>query len=105
MVKSGVDKYSNMTALVVGQLVFGGAFLPFVKVPTIESLPYLAGSVACHIGYQFFLLFSYRIGNLTHVYPIARGVGPLFVTAATHWSMGMAHVRLVLHSHSLAGPA
>ncbi len=103
MVKSGVDKYSNMTALVVGQLVFGGAFLPFVKVPTIESLPYLAGSVACHIGYQFFLLFSYRIGNLTHVYPIARGVGPLFVTAFSVLVLGVHLSSMQLIAVALIG--
>jgi len=81
MVKSGADKYANMTALVLGQLVFGGACTLFVAIPTVEIIPYLVGSVVLHIGYQLFLLFSYSVGNLTHVYPIARGVAPLFVTA------------------------
>ena len=37
-------------------------------------------SVIIHQGYQWFLLSSYEIGDLTKVYPIARGTGPLVAT-------------------------
>lgn len=96
MIKGGTDQFSKMTALVIGQLLFGAACLPFVKLPTYESLPFLAASIACHIGYQLFLLLSYRVGNLTHVYPIARGVGPLFVTGFSVFVLGVHLVSMQL---------
>ena len=37
-------------------------------------------SVALHTGYKLFLVQAYRHGDLSQVYPIARGVAPLFVT-------------------------
>jgi drug/metabolite transporter (DMT)-like permease len=57
------------------------AAIPFLPVPLVASWPFLAGSVALHSGYIFFLLMAYRHGDLGHVYPIARGSAPLLVTA------------------------
>jgi hypothetical protein len=38
----------------------------------------LTGAVL-HLGYQLFLLASYRIDDLSQVYPLAWGAAPLFV--------------------------
>src|ERR687893_11392 len=35
------------------------------------------GSAALHMGYFLFLQLGYRLGDLSTVYPLARGVGPL----------------------------
>jgi drug/metabolite transporter (DMT)-like permease len=40
---------------------------------------WLAASVAIHNFYYFFLLKMYATGDLSHTYPIARGLGPLLV--------------------------
>ncbi|MFQ3184676.1 MAG: hypothetical protein ACI9RO_002326 [Alteromonas macleodii] len=53
--------------------------LIFVPMPDLACWPYLLGSLAFHFGYQVCLLNSYRIGNLTQVYPVARGIAPLIV--------------------------
>ncbi len=45
--------------------------------------------MAFHIAYQLFLLFSYRIGDLTHVYPIARGAAPLIVAGVSVMALGV----------------
>ncbi len=50
--------------------------LPFASFPRQEAWPYLAGSLALHLAYQLFLVRSYRTGDLSQVYPIARGLGP-----------------------------
>ncbi|UCE87544.1 MAG: EamA family transporter [Deltaproteobacteria bacterium] len=55
--------------------------LPFVPIPAPASWPYLVLSMALHAAYQTALLLSYRVGDLSHVYPIARGVAPLPVAA------------------------
>ncbi|MEM8492750.1 MAG: DMT family transporter [Pseudomonadota bacterium] len=83
LVKGGRDKTVAMAAVVVGQMPCGCVVLLFVPTPSVESLPYLACGVALHLGYQFFLLSSYRLGDLTQVYPIARGSAPLLVAAVS----------------------
>ena len=52
------------------------AFLPL---PSPESWPYIALSVLLHQGYLIFLLLAYRFGDLSHVYPLARGSAPLVI--------------------------
>jgi len=54
--------------------------IPFVAFPTLESWPYIGLSLVLHNFYHLLLIASYRLGDLSHVYPIARGVSPLIVT-------------------------
>ena len=89
LVKGGVDKALGMCAVVLGQGIFGAVVLPFVEAPAAESWPYLVASVLLHIGYQLFLMTSYRIGDLTQVYPIARGTAPLIVAAVSVLALGV----------------
>jgi drug/metabolite transporter (DMT)-like permease len=63
----------------VGGLVALPCALALSK-PDASSWPYLALSSALQIGYCLFLVRAYRNGHLSHVYPIARGTAPLFVT-------------------------
>ena len=44
-----------------------------------ESWKYLLLSAALNNVYFFFLIESYRVGDLSHAYPIARGSAPLLV--------------------------
>jgi drug/metabolite transporter (DMT)-like permease len=83
LVKGGSDKAAAMTAVILGQGVFGLASLAIAPLPAAESLPYLAGSVALHLGYNVLLIFAYKAGDLTQVYPIARGASPLIVALVT----------------------
>ena len=48
-----------------------------------ESWPFLAAAVLLHFGYNLFLLISYRFGDFTQVYPIARGSAPLLVAGVS----------------------
>lgn len=89
LVKGGADKDVSMAAVVIGQGICGGAVLLFVPAPAIECLPYLVLGIALHLGYQVFLLAAYRIGDLTQVYPIARGVAPLLVAAFSLLVLGV----------------
>jgi drug/metabolite transporter (DMT)-like permease len=89
VVKSGHDKYLAMTAIVVGHAPLAVLALPFVPAPAVESWPYLAGGIALHFGYQLFLMMSYRIGDLTQVYPIARGTAPMLVAGVSVVFLGV----------------
>lgn len=79
LVKAGTDKKIRMAALVFGHLPLALLVLPFVPYPAIESWGYILVGAVLHFGYQIFLMHSYRVGDLTQVYPIARGLAPLLV--------------------------
>lgn len=83
MAKGGKDKTLSMAAVIIGHSPFALVALVFVPLPTVASLPYLAGGMVLHFGYQVFLINSYKIGDLTQVYPIARGIAPLIVAAVS----------------------
>ena len=79
LVKSGRDRVLTMALVTaVGSVVAAGG-LPFVPLPARASWPFLLLSGVIHIGYYYFLLQAYRVGDLSHVYPVARGAAPLFV--------------------------
>lgn len=78
-IKDSGDKFVNMAGIILGQAPLAALSLLFVPMPLFESLPYLLAGIVLHVGYQFFLPLSYKHGDLTLVYPIARGVAPLIV--------------------------
>ena len=84
LVKSGTDALVNMTLIMGTGGLIALAFTPFVSFPDPESWIFLLGSVLTHLGYYAFLLFGYRYGDLSLVYPTARGSAPLLV-GITSW--------------------
>ena len=73
-----------MTAVTIGQGVAGVAVLPLA--PALDwqgAWPWLAAGVALHLGYQLALIAAYRLGDLSQVYPIARGTAPALVALAS----------------------
>lgn len=89
VVKGGNDKLVSMTAVVMGHGPFGLAAVLFSPLPDVACLPYVVAGVGLHVGYQVLLLSSYRVGDLTQVYPIARGVAPLVVVAVSVLLLGV----------------
>jgi drug/metabolite transporter (DMT)-like permease len=47
-----------------------------------EALLFMFGSGVLHLGYFVFLQRGYAVGDLSLVYPLARGTGPLLATLA-----------------------
>lgn len=82
-VKSTADKHAGMTGVVIGHVPFGVAALILSPLPDPASLPYILVGALLHVGYQLFLLNSYRLGDLSHVYPLARGFAPLGVAGVS----------------------
>ena len=103
IVKGGADKLLSMTAVVVGQALFGVFVLLFVPAPDPASYVWLLAGIVLHVGYQLVLLASYRIGDLTQVYPIARGSAPLIVTAVSVLFLGVALEGLQLLAIAIIG--
>jgi drug/metabolite transporter (DMT)-like permease len=83
VVKSDSDRLVSMGLVMLAGALLGLAVVPFVPFPDPVAWPYLAASVLIHNFYYFFLLKAYRWGDLSHVYPISRGLGPLLVALAS----------------------
>ncbi|MFD3191686.1 EamA family transporter [Sedimentitalea sp. HM32M-2] len=80
LIKNGSSKMTGMLilTLVQGGIGFGIALtLPW---PTGEVWRWLLFSGLFHAGYKLFLAFAYEQGDLSRVYPIARGAAPMLVT-------------------------
>jgi drug/metabolite transporter (DMT)-like permease len=79
LTKAVDDHLVGFVALNVGAGAVCLLVVPFVDAPARDAWPYLALSVVVHVAYQALLLQSYRVGDLSQVYPIARGTAPLLV--------------------------
>ena len=87
-IRGASDRAAGLAAVVAGQGLLGLGLLPFVPVPSAGVWPWLLPGVALHLGYNVFLLWAYKLGDLTQVYPIARGVSPLLVALGTAAILG-----------------
>lgn len=86
LIKLELDRF---LALLLIQAFMGGAGLLMLlafPLPSAASLPYAVTSGLLHLGYNLFLARSYRTGDLSQVYPIARGAAPLLTLAIT-WGL------------------
>jgi drug/metabolite transporter (DMT)-like permease len=83
LVKSSRDPLVELAALNLAGSVVSLPLVPLLGLPGLAAAPYLAGNILCHTAYYTLLLNSYSAGGLSLVYPIARGVAPLLVAAAS----------------------
>jgi drug/metabolite transporter (DMT)-like permease len=79
MLKGGRDTMLDMAIVVAGSSLVVVPLLPFIPLPAPESWPYIGASIVIHIGYYTALVGTYRAGDLSHGYPLMRGVAPLLV--------------------------
>ncbi len=79
IVKRAGDRAIAMAAVAAAHAVVGGVALAFVGPPAASSWPFIIASAIIHYAYYAFLFLSYRFGDLSHVYPIARGIAPMLV--------------------------
>ncbi len=98
MVKKHPDKVVAVSGIVFGHVPCSIVAIILLPTPSVESIPYIAASILIHQGYQWFLLSSYQIGDLTKVYPIARGSGPLVATIISILFLGLFLDNLIILS-------
>ena len=79
IVKFGDDKFQGMVLLSIAHGVIGLMMIAAFPIPARESWLLLAGSVLFHLIYKSFLTIAYTRGDLSRVYPIARGTAPMIV--------------------------
>ncbi|MCC5986974.1 MAG: EamA family transporter [Pararhodobacter sp.] len=78
-IKAGVSAHASMVILSLGHALIGLALASSFELPGAHVWPWLAASALIHAAYQLFLSFAYEQGDLSRVYPIARGTAPLIV--------------------------
>ncbi len=79
LVKHGGDPFLRLALVNLTGSAICLPLLPFIAPPVAEAWPWLLASVAIHIGYCSCLCLAYRLGDLSQVYPVARGVAPPLV--------------------------
>ena len=75
------DKLVSFTLVSLGGLICAVPLLMLGASPSSRSWGYLGVSVLLHIAYTVLLMASYRLGDFSQTYPLARGTSPLVVLA------------------------
>jgi drug/metabolite transporter (DMT)-like permease len=88
LVKSAGDRALTMVAIRTAGLVLGLMALPFVDWPAPESWKWLALTAAVMFAYYALLIRSYGAGDMSVVYPLARGLAPVLTTIAAFLAIG-----------------
>jgi len=80
LVKVNADRLVMVAIMMTAQTAVSVLAVSFVPAPTQECWPFIWASAVLHSAYYLFLVTAYRHGDLSHVYPIARGSSPLIVS-------------------------
>ncbi len=88
MMKSAGDRVMTMVAIRVVGLALGLGVLPFVDWPAAAGWTWLALTALVQFGYYALLIRSYGIGDMSVVYPLARGLAPVLTTLAAFLVIG-----------------
>src|SRR5260370_12850232 len=86
--KSAGDRMLTMAALRATGLAIGLGALPFVAWPASDSWKWLALTAGVQFGYYVLLVRSYGAGDMSVVYPLARGLAPVLTTVAAALALG-----------------
>lgn len=82
IVKSSESKLLDTASIAMGASLICLLTLPFFPMIERASWPWLAASVVLHFLYFTALIGAYRWGDLSHTYPLMRGLAPLLVALA-----------------------
>ncbi len=80
LLRSGTDRLWSMTVMCLAVAIASVIIALFVAPPVKASWMYAVLSAGLHVGYNLFLVKSYRTGDLGQTYPIARGSSPVLIT-------------------------
>jgi drug/metabolite transporter (DMT)-like permease len=80
LLRVGADRLWSMTMMCVAVAIASSVIAVFLAPPAPASWPYAVLSGVLHVGYNLFLVRSYKVGDLGQTYPIARGSSPILIT-------------------------
>jgi len=79
LLRSGADRLWAMTVMCIAIAMVCIVAAAFMAPPAMESWSYALLSGLLHVGYNLFLVRSYRVGDLGQIYPISRGSSPVLI--------------------------
>ncbi|EDP63219.1 integral membrane protein [alpha proteobacterium BAL199] len=79
IVKVGMDRAVVLALIALAHTAVGAVMIGFAGIPDPASWPFILASTLLHYGYYICLHHAYRVGDLSQVYPLARGLAPLLV--------------------------
>lgn len=79
VIKFSDDKMQGMVLLSIAHGLIGLVMVMIFPAPDPDAWGWLAASVAFHLLYKSCLTIAYGHGDLSRVYPIARGTAPVLV--------------------------
>ncbi|EIC85686.1 DMT family transporter [Serratia sp. M24T3] len=82
LLRGGADRLWSMTIMCIAVAAVCAPIALYVGLPATASWRYGLLSAALHVGYNLFLVRSYKTGDLGQTYPISRGSSPLLITLA-----------------------
>jgi drug/metabolite transporter (DMT)-like permease len=88
LVKADGDRLSLIELMSGTQILVSLCLIPVVSVPAADSWPFLLVSSGLNTGYMFMLNRAYQSGDLSLVYPVARGLAPLVVAIVSAVALG-----------------
>ncbi|MEQ9334214.1 EamA family transporter [Thalassobaculum sp.] len=79
IVKVGIDRAVVLGLIAFAHTAVGAVMIAMAGIPDPASWPFILASTLLHYGYYICLHHAYRVGDLSQVYPLARGLAPLLV--------------------------
>ena len=86
--KASSDRLAILGLISAGHVVLGVILAIGAPLPSLESWGYIVASTVIHFGYYYLLYHSYRLGDLSQVYPIARGMAPILIAVGAQFFAG-----------------
>jgi drug/metabolite transporter (DMT)-like permease len=87
-IKTGLDPLASTVLITTGAGIVSLALMPFAGLPPAAAWPWVIASVVIHLFYFIGLSEAYQAGDLSQVYPLARGSAPLMTAGATTLLLG-----------------
>jgi len=88
IVKNAGDRALTLAAVAAMHAVGGALLIAISEPPDMASWSMIAASTIIHYVYYFLLFQAYRVGDLSQVYPISRGLAPALVAIGTYLIIG-----------------
>ena len=79
MVKGASDKALMLGLIALGHVVPGVALALILPLPDPAAFGFIIASTIIHWAYYALLNTAYRIGDLSVIYPVARGLAPVLI--------------------------
>lgn len=82
LIKVGASRVGAMVIMSIGEVVIGLPIALALPMIAPAAWPWVLAAGCTHFAYKFFLTYAYDRGDLSRVYPIARGAAPMVVALA-----------------------